>query len=554
MILELFPTDWRALWGSLDTAEPVGAIFTKPEIVELILDLAGYDPEKERLAARPLLEPSCGDGAFLALVVRRLLDSERHHLGSVDWNDVTLDGAIRAADISTQSVSSARALVSALLESAGCETVRAHKLAETWIVQTDFLLGTWPTAFEFVVGNPPYVRIEDVPKQVLSRYRELFVTSTDRADLYVAFIEKGLELLSTTGTLAFICANRFAKNKYGGALRQLIADRYHVRHYVNLEHTQPFVSDVSAYPAILVVDRVRGETTRAGTLDDIEEHTLSAVRAQALGHDRSSGPIREFREWYPSGTPWMTTCDAEHAMLTALNESLPTLEESGGTTKVGIGVATGSDAVFVLDGKRTDIEESRQIPLLLAANVTNAELKWSGRYLLNPFEDESDGGLVDLSDYPRMAAYLEKHDALLRKRHVARSRPNAWYRTIDRIWPALQHQEKLVIPDIQSTSLIGFDDGQFYPHHNLYWITSDTWPLLALKALLRSSLVYNQVRAYSVQMRGGSLRYQAQTLRRVRIPFIANIPDMLIEKLVDVAQTDRQREIDELAVEAFSFR
>jgi hypothetical protein len=230
------------------------------------------------------------------------------------------------------------------------------------------------------------------------------------------------------------------------------------------------------------------------------------------------------------------------------------LEESGGTTKVGIGVATGSDAVFVLDGKRTDIEESRQIPLLLAANVTNAELKWSGRYLLNPFEDESDGGLVDLSDYPRMAAYLEKHDALLRKRHVARSRPNAWYRTIDRIWPALQHQEKLVIPDIQSTSLIGFDDGQFYPHHNLYWITSDTWPLLALKALLRSSLVYNQVRAYSVQMRGGSLRYQAQTLRRVRIPFIANIPDMLIEKLVDVAQTDRQREIDELAVEAFSFR
>jgi hypothetical protein len=501
-----------------------------------------------------LLEPSCGDGAFLALVVRRLLDSERHHLGSVDWNDVTLDGAIRAADISTQSVSSARALVSALLESAGCETVRAHKLAETWIVQTDFLLGTWPTAFEFVVGNPPYVRIEDVPKQVLSRYRELFVTSTDRADLYVAFIEKGLELLSTTGTLAFICANRFAKNKYGGALRQLIADRYHVRHYVNLEHTQPFVSDVSAYPAILVVDRVRGETTRAGTLDDIEEHTLSAVRAQALGHDRSSGPIREFREWYPSGTPWMTTCDAEHAMLTALNESLPTLEESGGTTKVGIGVATGSDAVFVLDGKRTDIEESRQIPLLLAANVTNAELKWSGRYLLNPFEDESDGGLVDLSDYPRMAAYLEKHDALLRKRHVARSRPNAWYRTIDRIWPALQHQEKLVIPDIQSTSLIGFDDGQFYPHHNLYWITSDTWPLLALKALLRSSLVYNQVRAYSVQMRGGSLRYQAQTLRRVRIPFIANIPDMLIEKLVDVAQTDRQREIDELAVEAFSFR
>ena len=554
MTLELFPMDWQALWGPSGAAEPVGAIFTKPEIVELILDLAGYDPTGSRLATRPLLEPSCGDGAFLALVVRRLLESERHHHGSICWADPALDGAIRAADISRQAVTSARVMVRDLLERAGCESARALLLSTTWIVQTDFLLGEWPTPFEFVVGNPPYVRIEDVPRQVLSRYRALFATTTDRADLYVAFIEKGLDLLSTTGTLGFICANRFAKNKYGNALRQLIAARYHVRHYVNLEHTQPFISDVSAYPAILVLDRIRGDTTHAGSLDDIDAHTLGVVRSQALGQDQLAGPIREFKEWYPSGAPWMTTCDIEHAMLTALNESLPTLEDSGAGTKVGIGVATGSDAVFILDGKRTDIEESRQIPLLLAANVTNAELRWSGRYLLNPFEDDPDGGLADLRDYPGMTAYLEQHDALLRKRHVARSRPNAWYRTIDRIWPSLQHRPKLVIPDIQSASVIGFDEGKYYPHHNLYWITSNTWPLLALKALLRSSLVYSQIRAYSVQMRGGSLRYQAQTLRRVRVPCIANIPDAVVEKLIAVAQKADQGEIDELATEAFSFR
>jgi hypothetical protein len=554
MILDLFPTDWRALWGAAEDSEPVGAIFTKPEIVDLILDLAGYVADGERLAARPLLEPSCGDGAFLAVVVRRMIESELHHMQLICWDDPVLDDAIRAADISIHAIVSARNMVAGLLMEAGCDANRALALAETWIVQTDFLLRTWPTAFEFVVGNPPYVRVEDVPRKVLSRYRELFTTATDRADLYVAFVEKGLELLSTTGTLGFICANRFTKNKYGGALRQLIADRYHVRHYVNLEHTQPFISDVSAYPAIIVIDRARGQSTHAATLDDIDTGTLSMVRSQALGQERVSGPMREFREWYPSGSPWMTTCDTEHAMLTALNESLPILEESGGRTKVGIGVATGADAVFILDAKHSDIEESRQIPLVLAADVANEELTWSGKYLLNPFEDEAVGRLVSLSDYPGLAGYLEQHGSLLRKRHVARSRPDAWYRTIDRVWPTLQYKEKLVIPDIQSTSLIGFDIGEFYPHHNLYWITSDTWPLLALKALLRSAMVYNQVRAYSVQMRGGSLRYQAQTLRRIRVPHFTSIPDALVERLVAVAQTDQQNEIDDLAVEAFSFR
>lgn len=56
------------------------------------------------------------------------------------------------------------------------------------------------------------------------------------------------------------------------------------------------------------------------------------------------------------------------------------------------------------------------------------------------------------------------------------------------------------------------------PHHIVYWITSTTWDLRKLQALLQSDMVTDQLRAHSVAMRGGSLRYQAQNLRRVRIP------------------------------------
>ncbi|MGH7662773.1 MAG: Eco57I restriction-modification methylase domain-containing protein, partial [Gemmatimonadaceae bacterium] len=90
-----------------------------------------------------------------------------------------------------------------------------------------------------------------------------------------------------------------------------------------------------------------------------------------------------------------------------------------------------------------------------------------------------------------------------------------------------------------------------YPHHNVYWITSDSWDLRALKALLRSTISVRQVGAYSVQMRGGSVRWQAQTLRRVRVPLLRSLTDAILVRLIGVADSTRQAEIDEVAEEAY---
>jgi hypothetical protein len=58
----------------LSPAREAGVVYTKPWMVELVLDLAGYLPEK-RLAELVVLEPSAGDGAFLSAMVRRLVES-----------------------------------------------------------------------------------------------------------------------------------------------------------------------------------------------------------------------------------------------------------------------------------------------------------------------------------------------------------------------------------------------------------------------------------------------------------------------------------------------
>jgi hypothetical protein len=259
-----------------------------------------------------------------------------------------------------------------------------------------------------------------------------------------------------------------------------------------------------------------------------------------------------FPQWYKDGAPWIATDRGDYLRHEELAKRHPLLEDSADGVRVGIGVATGSDEILILPALDLTIEPECQLPLILAGDVTPQTLDWSGHYLVNPYESGGDGRIRELSNYAGLRSYLEKNRIRLEKRHTAKKNPETWFRTIDRVTPSLAQEPKLLLPDIQAGGVVGFDDGRFYPHHNLYWITSKEWDLRVLQALLRSSCVLNQVRAISVQMRGGSVRYQAQVLRKLRIPHVAKITGQLKMQLASVAASANQREIDSIAMEAFA--
>lgn len=164
-------------------------------------------------------------------------------------------------------------------------------------------------------------------------------------------------------------------------------------------------------------------------------------------------------------------------------------------TRVGIGVASGCDAVFVVR-EAAGVEESRLLPTVTAADIAEGDPRWGGRYLVNPWED---GRLVDLADFPGMRAYLENHGPRVRSRHVARRRPGTWYRTIDRVDPTLLGQPKLLLPDIKAFAHPVLEPGELYPHHNLYYVVSGVWDLEVLGGLLLSDASNLFVGAYCVK-------------------------------------------------------
>jgi hypothetical protein len=181
-------------------------------------------------------------------------------------------------------------------------------------------------------------------------------------------------------------------------------------------------------------------------------------------------------------------------------------------------VATGADKVFLGDFEGLDVEDSRKLPLAVNRDIAGGHFTWHGQGVVNPWADN--GGLVRLDEYPRLAAYLAPHRQVLSWRHTARGDPDRrWYKTIDRVTAPLTWQPKLLVPDIRGDGdAIAYDPGIAYPHHNLYFLTSTTWDLRALQALLRSGVARLFVDAYAVRIGGGYLRFQAQYLRRIRLP------------------------------------
>jgi hypothetical protein len=513
--------------GSVDQR---GAIFTRRAVVDFMLDLVGYTPDVD-LYNTSLLEPSFGNGDFLLPAIERLL-AARLRAKNEGLESGSIAHCIQAVELHRESYDSTRGMVLDMLERADFSSEEASRIADCWLIQGDFLLEELRPEFDFIVGNPPYVRQELIPPALLDEYRRRYSTLYDRADLYVPFIERSLYLLKDQGQLSFICSDRWMKNKYGGPLRALVAREFQLRAYVDMVDADAFHSEVSAYPAITVIAKNRPGPTRVAQRPELDEESLRQL-SLAFRSKGETPPesIREMSDIVSGSAPWILDSSDKTLLVRRIEASFPALEDVG--CKVGIGVATGADKAFIGKFDELDVEPDRKLPLAMAKDLATGHVVWRGYGVINPFTDE--GPLVDLDQYPKLRRYLEAHREQISGRHVAKKSPENWYRTIDRITPSLSRRPKLLIPDIRGDAQVAFEEGHLYPHHNLYFVVSDSWDLKALQAVLLSNLTRLFIASYSTKMRGGYLRFQAQYLRRIRLPRWDEVPEPMRQRLIQAA-------------------
>jgi len=511
--------------NTVSPQEKTGAVYTRPWVVDLILDLAGYGLTEDLVSA-VAVEPAAGRGAFLLPMARRLLASWRRQEQSIS----ALAACLRAYEVNPATATELTRTVEAELVAAGIEHQDAALLAATWVINADYLLTPLScTGANFVIGNPPYIRYDDLPEGLLATYKTMYSTMKGRADIYVAFFQAALSQLAEQGVCAFICADRWMLNAYGAELRRFITRSFGVEAVIEMHNAPAFDDDVSAYPAIVVIRRavqgtaiVASAGEQAGPIEGMRLADLLTDVASGRGERHALPGFRATMTdtWFTGDNPWPCVSPERLALLQRLEGQFLPLEDHATGTKIGIGVATGADDVFITTDPAV-VEPERLLPLAMASDTKNGHLAWSGHYLIDPWEKD---GLVNLDHYPKLAAYFTKYRAALTKRNVASRNPRGWYRTIDRVTHALLRQPKLYFPDMKLTIHPILDEGKTYPHHNLYVLTSTAWDLEVLGGLLISRVAQFFIECYCVRMRGGTLRFQAQYLRRIRIPSPEAIP------------------------------
>ncbi|MFI3287443.1 MAG: Eco57I restriction-modification methylase domain-containing protein [Rikenellaceae bacterium] len=477
----------------------LGDVYTSNFTVNYMLDMVGFVASKN-LSNILLIEPSCGEGAFVIEIVKRLKQSSEN-FGFCFYDTLQKNFTFYDTDISKIKICIEK------LKAIGINFPDKIFRCE------DFLLSQ-SRFVDIVIGNPPYIRHERIDETLKAKYKNTYSTFKYRADLYIAFFEKSLSLLNDNGKHCFICSNRWFKNQYGAPLRELISREYSLKTILNMEHTNPFEESVMAYPAITLIERT---IERAKYLNYLSVDSIESLRG-GIEYSRVPNTL-DSSNWTELFNP------------TNYGGSLYTIPELG--FNIGIGVATGADDIFIGSKLYTEIEPSLLLPIITTKDIAGDGILWRGNYIFNPFD--KNGNIIELADYPKAHQYLSSHSERLKRRYVSKRNPQYWFRTIDKIKSELLTSPKIILPDIATSRFLQIDEGKFYPHHNLYYIKSDCiYKLKILCSILMSDFVYNQLVALSSSMNGGYPRWQSQNIKRLKIPNFIKWDSSIKEDIINL--------------------
>ena len=291
--------------------------------------------------------------------------------------------------------------------------------------------------FDAVIGNPPYIRIQSLGRELAKWCRKRYYTAFGSFDAYLVFIERATGLLGTNGRLGFIVPNKFLKLEAGKKLRECFASGRLVEEVIDFADTQLF-EGATNYTCILVLDK-------AGHDDLSYRRVRSQVGGVPSPREIEDATPESFNLGELDAEPWvLVSGKARHLMENSSSDSI-TLGEA--TEQIFQGLITGADPIYIvkdrgfrgdgrlvyskaLDGELL-LEPDLLHPLSSGAEVERYAFGPLGSLLLFPYR--RNGGRMqlisdtELAELPRTAAYLNSYKERLRGRENGKMDEQGWY-------------------------------------------------------------------------------------------------------------------------------
>ena len=333
--------------------------------------------------------------------------------------------------------------------------------------------------FDITIGNPPYIRIQELkrsdPEQA-KYFKEKYASAgKGNYDIYVVFVEKGLDLLNEHGYLSYILPHKFFNAKYGEPLRELIAEGKNLSKVVHFGDEQIF-EGASTYVCLLFLSRIKGEYFEFQKVNDIN---LWKRSKSALAGKLSNEKVKK--------AEWNFVVGREADLFNRLDESFSKLDDV--SEKIFQGLVTSADAVYLLESLASENEGHVEVKskatgeeYLLETEVTKRLCKGAldvRRYTANPSkrvifpydaEKSTSGSKAVLipeaqfyKQYPKTWSYLKENSETLRGREKGKMDHEGWYGYVYPKSVSLFARKKILTPSIAAKGSYTLDkNGELY--------------------------------------------------------------------------------------------
>jgi adenine-specific DNA-methyltransferase len=405
------------------------------------------------------------------------------------------------------------------------------------------------TGFDVVIGNPPYVRIQTLkqsnPDYVVDLKQAYVSASKGNFDLYVVFVERGLQLLKAQGNVAYILPHKFFNAQYGEPLRKLIARGRNLRHVVHFGNQQVFPGATN-YVCLLFLDRAGSDGCRFVRADDLKAWLKNFQGIEGFFPAESI-----------TGEEWNFTVGRSAGIFAQLHAVQQKLEDV--TSRIFQGIKTSADKIYILEEVRRsknmvrayspqterehDLEAALLHPLVKGGDSRAYSLSTTNRLILFPYETTGESGASLISAnklkdrYPATWAYLCANREYLKQREDGAMSGAEWYAYGRSQALDLIGLPKLFTPDLAPTAAFSYDQtGEVFFTGGVAGgygiIPKPGFGPEFLLGLLNSRTVDFYHHNVATSMRGGWYSYEARFIKNLPIITASDSEQKTIEVIV----------------------
>lgn len=458
---ELFPAllphkDAREL--AIDQLHLHTANYTSEPIVAQLLDQMNWPKDDSNL-----LDPAAGDGSFLGVALKRLLDAQPH------LPDDQVASRIEGWEFHPTAAAQARERLARILVEDGRDPARAAALASQIVRNKDFLLEGPAKGKKYSVcaGNPPYARWTRIPEILSVEYRQI-VPSYAQSDLMHAFLARVADVLREDGELGWVTADRWLFAAGAASLREVVGKRFSIAHVQRLDPSSAFY---------------RPKYRRAGSPPRVHPVSVILKQKSAGGTPLGRDPI------YPG----------ELAYAPA-----PSCGTLGSIARVRIAPWLGTPGVFLVSSAvAARLPSEHLVPAIDTDDIRDGKLRGYSRYAI-----ATSPGTVPP---PEILSHLQREMPRMCAR--GKHRTTLWLppERFDRTQLA---EPSLLVPRIaRSLQPVLVPPGLLPVNHNLSIVTSGAATLSEIEDLLRSPESKRWMEHHAAPLENG---YRSLTTRLLR--------------------------------------